>query len=82
MLRRAQAEPRNLLGQQPVGFAMNVFCGLGIWRIAEAKNLACLLVDPVFRVFNAIFPLGFHILRVCFGYFFGRNAAQFVNVHV
>jgi len=65
-----------------VGFAMNMFCGLSIWRMDETKNFARLLVDPIFAVFDAIFPLHFHVLRVSLGDILGGNLAQFVNVHV
>ena len=64
-------------------FAMDLLCRFGVWCMAETKNFPCLFVEPVFGVFNAIFPLRFHVLRVSLrDVFRSRSLRKIVNVHV
>ena len=73
----------NFLSEQPVCFAMHTLCCLSVWRMDEAKNLARLLVDPIFVVLNSIFLLRFHIARVSFcDIFWSGSLRKIVNVHV
>jgi len=49
----------------------------------ETKNFSATLVNPVFVVLNAVFPLRFHILRVSLcDIFRGGSLREIVNVHV
>ena len=47
---------------------MHGSCGVGVWGIDQAKDLAVLLVDPVPQVVNAVGVLGLHVGGVCFGH--------------
>ena len=73
----------NFLGHHPVSFAMHTLCRLCVWRMCEAKNFVAILIDPVLVIFDAVFPLGFHILRVSFrDVFRSCSLRKIVNVHV
>ena len=62
---------------------MHTLCRLCVWRVCEAKNFVASLIDPVLVVFDAIFPLGFHILGVSLRDIFRSGSLRkIVNVHV
>jgi hypothetical protein len=62
---------------------MHTFCRFSVWCMTETKNFACLFVDPLLSVFNAIFALRFHILRVSLrDIFLGGALRKIMNVHV
>src|SRR5262249_55615646 len=73
----------NLLGLHTVRFTMNTLCRFSIWCMAETKNFARFLIEPVFAVLDAIFPLCLHVLRVSLRDIFRSGSLRkVVNVHV
>src|SRR6476661_8541848 len=73
----------NFLGHHSVSFAMHTLCRLCVWRMCEAKNFVASLIDPVLVIFDAVFPLDFHILGVSFrDVFRSCSLRKIVNVHV
>lgn len=62
---------------------MNGVGGRRVWRIDQAEDLACLLVDPVFQVLDAVRILRVQICLVGAGDVFRRDASvDVVDIHV
>src|SRR5207248_8381369 len=72
-----------LLRHKAVRFAMDTLGCLGVWCMNKTKHFACLLVEPVFGVFDAIFPLRVHVFGVSLcDIFRSGSLRKIVNVHV
>src|SRR5262249_41027971 len=73
----------DLFCHHAMSFTMHTLGRLSVWCMAKTKDLACLFVEPVFAVFDAVFPLRFHIFGVSLGDILrGRPVRKIVNVHV
>src|SRR5215469_7630194 len=72
----------DLVGDEPVCFAVHGSRGVGVWGIDQAEDLAVLLVDPVPQVVNAVGVLGLQVGGMCLGHVIdGDRPADGVRVH-
>src|SRR5215472_7242823 len=72
----------DLVGDEPMGFAVHGRCGVGVGSVDQAEDLAVLLVDPVAQVVNAVCILGLHVGGVCLCHVVdGDRAADGVRIH-
>ena len=50
-----------LFGDQAMGMFMDASGRVGVGRLDQAKQLAAVLVEPIFEVIDVILPLDFHV---------------------
>src|SRR5215471_14199576 len=65
-----------------MSFAMHGCCGVGVWGVDQAEDLAMVLVDPVAQVVDAVCILGLQVGGVCLRHVVdGDRALDRVRVH-
>ncbi len=73
----------DLVRDEPMGLPMHGGCRLWIRSINQAKDFACVFVEPVFEVLDAVIPLNLKVLDMCIcDSSRGQPVDVSVNIHI